>query len=321
MRPHTATWPDMIGRSRGTIAVLAALAAPSMAHPLLAAPGGADSTFHFRYAPRDGFHEISTLAVTSEKDLGALGRVSDRRVYRTAWDYRREANGFTVTARTISAEATRNGKPYPDAMLDVMRRIPLVYHVGPDGGLRSIDGLAGVIDTLKHHHPPEVVKALAPVLSHEAVFAREAAEWNGRYQDYHDAVLAVGDRIETRVPFTLPSGDTLSYRMIISIAGRESCASGTCARIQVVYDSDLAAVDRMLTQMSGDLFHALGDSLGPSSSGTRISGTISRLVDPSTLRICGETSKRVLGMTIRVPGHDPVQGVMTETRVYTFSER
>lgn len=161
------------------------------------------------------------------------------------------------------------------------------------------------------------MNALAPVMSPEAIQAREAAEWNGRYHYYDDAILAVGDRIEDQVPFTLPTGDTLSYRMVTMIAGRDSCAGETCARIQVAYDSDLGAANKLVSEMSSKLFHALdADSIAPSSSGTRVSGTCDRLVHPGTLQIHSETAKRVMWMTIRMAGHDPVDAVMTETRTY-----
>jgi hypothetical protein len=303
-----------------TIGFLLLLLAPLLAPmPAGAAPATSDSLIEFRYAPPHGHREIVTVETTTEKDLGALGRIVDRRTTRTSLEYRRVASGYTVTARTLSADMTRDGKPRADPILDVMRRLELVYNVGLDGGLRRIDGLAGLMDTLARSQPPEVAKALAPLLSPDAVFAREAAEWNGRYQDFADAALHTGDRIEAPVPFSLPNGDTLTYHMVISIAGREPCGAARCARIEIAYDSNLDAVHGMIDQVTGRIIRAAGaDSLGLSSSGGRVTGTVSRLVDPATLLIRSEVTKRVMRMTVRAAGQEPVPVVMTETRTYTY---
>jgi hypothetical protein len=288
--------------------------------PARAADSEAPVAFHFQR--HDGLHEVETLVVTREKDMGSHGRVIDRQETRTALSWRREKGGWAITGRLLSASFTRNGQAIPDPMLEATRHLTLVYHVGLDGGLERIDGLGGVRDTLASHFPPEVVAALAPLLSPEAILAREAAEWNGRYRYFDGATLQVGETIEDESPFVLPNGDTLTFRSVTRVAGREPCAPETCVRIRIDYDSDARALERLTTETASTIVRAFGaDSLAPSASGARVSGSVSRLLHPGTLHVRSEKATRVMRMTVRVPGYDPVAAVVTETRERSYAPK
>jgi hypothetical protein len=305
------------GKIRGVKRRLALLA---LGWAIAAAPAlAAGETVHFHFARPDGDREVETLVMTREKDLGALGKVVDRQETRTSLSYRREKGGYAITARVLSTKTTRDGQAMSDPMSEALRHLTLVYHVGPEARLTRIDGLGGVLDTLKAHFPPELVKSLEPMVTPRVLFAREAAEWTGRYQFFVERTFEIGQRIVDESPFVLPNGDTLSYRTVTTIAGREPCGGDSCVRVETEYDSKAGALDRFTTEAAGQMTRATQDSTAVSTSGSRVSGTLSRLVAPRTLRIHSEKATRITHMTITVAGHDPVAMVMTETRERSYA--
>jgi hypothetical protein len=282
--------------------------APLLACAVLAlAAGGDPERVSFRFAPPDGTDCTQMLSVTRTKVFAGLGSQVDRWESVTRLDFERSDDGYTVTATPVSLEMSRDGEPVQDPVRDLLEDIVIRYRIGSDGRIQSVQGFEGLREKLQAAFPPEVAANLAPLLSEEALVAREKAEWDARVGDFAGREFALGDSFESELPFTLPDGESLVYTTRTSIPALEPCAAGSCARVSVRYDSDAAG-------LSGEAAPAPG-------AGSRISGSATRLVDPSTLLIQSETGSRKIEMTVEVPGQGAVPATVTEERSYRFEYR
>jgi hypothetical protein len=262
-------------------------------------PTGAE-TISFRFAPPDGTHFVQSMVTTREKSFEGIGRQVDRLESETEISLRRSGEGYVMTAKPISLKMTTDGRPAPDPVSEMLRGVVLTYRIDRDGQIQGIDGYGGLVERARQSFPPQVAEALAPLLSEQALVARETAEWNGRIGDFAGNDFAIGDSVDAEVPFTLPNGDALVYLMRISFPRLEDCAAGSCVRVEQRYDSD---------------------SLAATASGSRISGSASRLIDPRTMLIYGEVVTRTISMTMDVPGQGPVPTTLKEERSYSFAYR
>jgi hypothetical protein len=284
-------------------------------------PTGAE-TISFRFAPPDGTHFVQSMVTTREKSFEGIGRQVDRLESETEISLRRSGEGYVMTAKPISLKMTTDGRPAPDPVSEMLRGVVLTYRIDRDGQIQGIDGYGGLVERARQSFPPQVAEALAPLLSEQALVARETAEWNGRIGDFAGNDFAIGDSVDAEVPFTLPNGDALVYLMRISFPRLEDCAAGSCVRVEQRYDSEADAVGKAVSETAADLASKTGaDSLAATASGSRISGSASRLIDPRTMLIYGEVVTRTISMTMDVPGQGPVPTTLKEERSYSFAYR
>ena len=285
----------------------AALAPLLVCAGLALAAGGDAERVSFRFAPPDGTDCTQTLSVTRTKVFAGLGRQSDRWESVTRLVFERSGDGYTVTATPLSLEMSRDGQSVQDPVRDLLQDIVIRYRIGSDGRIRSVEGFEGLREKIQAAFPPELAVTLAPLLSEEALVARERAEWDARIGDFAGREFALGESFESELPFTLPNGESLVQTTRTSVPGLEPCAAGSCARVSVRYDSDAAGL--------------AGEAAGAPGAGSRVSGTATRLVDPATLLIQSETGSQTIEMTVEVPGQGPVPATLTEERSYRFEYR
>lgn len=295
-------------RAAGALVVLCAI---------LPRVGHAADPITLRFAPPDSLTFVETLVTAREKTYEGLGKQVDSSVARTSVHVERRGAGYVVTATPLSLTGTRNGRPVADPVNDLLAGIVVTYFVGADGQIDSITGYGDLADRIARMLPPAA--AAAPVLSKRSLTQRDVAEWNGRIGDFAGATVTVGQRVDTTSPYTLPSGEAITYAMHVRFSGWESCASAdSCLRIDTEFDSDAAALGGVV---SGRVSGALGtgrDSLTvrPTS---RLYGWSHRLVDPRTLLIHGEVTSRTIVMTVHVPDHGDVPVTLKEERRYTYA--
>ncbi len=305
----------------GGIALVLLTLAPA-APARAASPATSAARITFRFAPPPGTRFIETLTTNTEKRFAGLGQQADHRVTRAAIAMRREGDGYALAETTLSVVFERDGKRVPDPIGELMVKLPFTYHFTRAGRITRIDGFAAVAARLKAQLPAEVAERLAPHLSEAALVAKETAEWNGRVGDFVGKSVAIGDSVRTQVPYTLPDGQAIQYAMVTRFAALVPGRAGRCVRIETRYDADAQALDRTLSGLSAGVAKASGqDSIGMGVSGSAISGSATRVLDPATMLIERETSVRTIRMTADVPGQGPVQVESREERVYTYEYR
>jgi hypothetical protein len=215
----------------------------------------------------------------------------------------------------------RNGEVIKNPIATLLLSSVVTYSLDPNGNIIEIKGFEEFVDGISKQVPPQVFQQLTPMINIETLKAKEITEWNGRIGDYLGAKVRVGDTITANSPYQLPDGSTINYNISTNITAIEPCARTNCVRIKQTYDSQ---ADN-LAKMSGSIVNKMAKSMATEiqtssseSNSAHISGSVKRLVDPKTMLIHEEESKRIIVMKINAPGIGIVPMKVTETRLYEF---
>lgn len=297
----------------------------SLAIAIVASSGELSSeeneTIKFSFAPGDKTSFIQKLSTSKEKDMGTKGTQLDEFIGTTRITISRTGAGWDVLAEPKGIHVTRNGKVVDNPIVNLLSSAVITYKLDPDGNIVDVEGYEAFIEGISKQLPAQVFKQLAPVINVEAMKAKEIAEWNGRFGNYLGAEVAIGDSFVAKAPFQLPNGSTAEYNVKTIISAIEPCAETNCVRIDQIYDAE---ADDM-AKTSGEVLNNLVKEIvpgGPKSrsenNSARISGNVQRLIDPKTMLIYREEVRRVIDMTIDIPGEGLMPLKMTETRSYEF---
>ena len=107
----------------------------------------------------------------------------------------------------------RNGQEVNNPIIGLLSKVTITYKLDKEGNLLDIVGYEKVMETLNSQFPSEVVEKLSPMLNTEALKQRDISEWYGRIGDYINKKISIGDVWEYEVPFTLPNGIDLNYKI------------------------------------------------------------------------------------------------------------
>lgn len=302
---------------RMPVAALAALLLASFP-----APRAAAETVTFHFAPPDGTNYVQTLITVREKHLEGVTDQTDRSEAKTAVSIKRSGDEYLIAATPLSNTMTRDGKAVQDPISALLHGLSITHVIDANGQVKEIRGYETLAERMSKGLPPEIVKALAPLLNEKTMVARETAEWNGRIGEFAGKTITIGEPTDTEVPFRLPSGESLKYYMRTTVRGLEPCPAGMCARIEMTYNSDASQLGKAVGKTIVNLAAAAGKDL-PDTKVTQsdVSGSASRLIDPKTMLLYGEKLARSVTMQMTVPGKGKVPTRMSETREYSFDYR
>ena len=287
---------------------------------LTTSPGAAE-TISFRFAPPDGTNYVQTLVTVRERDLEGMQKQVDRSEAQTAFSIKHDGAGYRIAATPMSLRLTRNDQVVQDPVSSLLQGMVVTYVIDRDGHLKELRGYETLAEKMQATLPPEIAKALAPLLNEKTLVARETAEYNGRIGDFAGKEFTVGESTDSEVLYGLPNGKSLKYYMRTTVKGLEACPPGRCARIEVSYNSDASALGKSVVDATAGLVKAApgGDAALPTSVSSKVSGSASRLIDPNTMLLYGEKLSRSVSMLLDVPGKGEVPSHLSETREYTFS--
>lgn len=275
----------------------------------------AASTFTFRFAPPDGQHVLVAATTTRERLLDGQLQATEVSESTTDGRFRKVAGGYEYATRLDEATMTRNGQPVSDPLTPQLLGLDVTYLVGGDGQLLGVRGFDVLEKRVLKALPPQMVPALAPLVSAAALTGREQAEWNARYADFADGEFAIGDVIDVKAPYALPDGSSIEYVIRTRFPGYVACPAGRCVKVEQVYESDAQALAAMVMGMT----QAVAPDEAPHVGGVRITGSLVRIIDPATMRIYSERLQRTLHMPLQVPGRGAVASMVRERREYGYT--
>lgn len=275
----------------------------------------------FQFNPPDGTHAITTYTFQRTRTIEGQPPVKDEVESQLESTYKQVNGGFEVAQRTLSSVMRRNGNPSEDPVASLLAQVPFTSLISSEGALMAIEGFGEVEALVKSKLPPQLAAALAPVVSEAALVGREKAEWDARYADFAGAEVMIGDSIDAEAPQPLPTGGTLTYTIRTTFPRWEPCPAGSCVRIEQVYESDAKALAEFAAGVARKVVAAAplpaSAAVSVESSGARISGSLSRLIDPSTMRIYSERVERTLIMPMQIPGKGLTPVTLHEIRSYS----
>lgn len=277
-----------------------------------------DAVVLLEFAPRDGTRFIERIETTRERRVEGLAPRVDTSISENSISIRRTPDGYVVEATPLSLAMTRNGRSVTDPIAELLMDVVVRYRVDSAGRIETVEGYEGLLERAAGIMPPGALAALTPVLSADALAARDTAEWNGRIADFVFAEARVGEAIEGEERSTLPDGTETRYKTVTWFPGFEPCPAGECLRVEQIYDSDeeeLGRRRRLATEGSEE-----ADAAGRSSwaSAPRVSGRATRLIDPTTLLIYSESSSRTITVELNTPGAGRAPTEIREERRYGY---
>lgn len=218
----------------------------------------------------------------------------------------------------LSMELERNGRKVDDPISRFLINEVITVLVADDGELLSVSGFDKIAAAIRRAFPPKVVAAIEPVAGERAMVAKMAAEWSGRITDFVGRELRVGEAYHWPAAFTLQNGEVVEYQVRTAIAELVPCATNPCARLVQTYDSDAAAAGELAGEVAEGAAASIGaDVTAAELRGTRVSGSISRLIDPETMLIYDEILDRTLEATMVQEGEQAPM-VQEEKKLYSF---
>jgi hypothetical protein len=302
-----------------TLLLLSALLLPGavLAQGSAASP---PAEFVFRFNPPDGTRVITTYTLQRTRTIDGQPPVRDEVEAKSEGIFKRAGTGFEFAQRTLSSAMRRNGSLVDDPVISLLAQVPFTSIISAEGELTDARGFEKVEALVTSRLTAQVAAALAPVLSQAALAGRAKAEWNARYADFAGAKLKIGDVIDAQEPQPLPTGGTLIYTVRTTFPRWEPCPAGYCVRIEQRYESDAKAIAELATSLSRNLVAAASApasaSVSAESSGARVSGSLSRVIDPNTMLIYSEQVERTLTMHMQIPGKGLKPVTQHEVRAY-----
>lgn len=279
-------------------------------------------TFVFRFQPPQGTIVRQTYKLERTRTIEGQPPSKDEAETLTEGTFRRVGDGFEYSPKTISSSLRRNGVVVNDPISGIMSKVQLTYVISKGAELTDLQGFGAVEQLIKSTMPTELAAALAPMLNEASLVARQKAEWHARYAEFADGTFKVGDVIDVQAPQRLPNGESISYTIRTSFPGWEPCPAGTCIRVRQLYESDAAELAKLVEGMVNNVANAASASPAApkmEKGATRITGSLSRLIDPRTMLIYSEHVRRTISMTISVPGQGVFPTVQEELRTHTYA--
>jgi hypothetical protein len=325
--------------------------APALAVAALAAAAQAQpdpARFVFRFAPPDATAVVQTSRFVRERNMVGQAPVRDETVATLRGVFRKVGAGYEYSPRIVSNQMRRNGQPLTDPMAGLLMKIEPTYVIGAGGQAQEIRGYAHAEKMFQEALPPPLFAAVSPMFTEAAIVEREKAEWNSRYADFAGAEFAIGDAIDAKAPYRLPNGEPIEYTIRTSFPRWEDCPAGRCVRVEQIYESDARALAQMAQGLTEGVLAAAGvggaasapaavaapaatavaaapaapaapAGAAPGVPTARITGRMSRLIDPKTMLIYSESVRRTITMQVSVRAGVPMASILREERDYAYA--
>ena len=278
--------------------------------------------FVFRFQPADGTNVRQTYKLERTRTIEGQPPTRDEVEAVTEGRFRRVDDGFEYSPKTIFSTMRRNGVAINDPISGLLSKVQITYFISKGAEATDIRGFGEVEQLVKSTMPAQLAAALAPLLNEASLVAQQKAEWNARYSDFAGGTFKIGDVIDAQAPQRLPNGETINYTIRTSFPSWEPCPAGTCIRLRQIYESDAAELAKLVEGVAGSVASAASASkIAPKveRGATRITGSLSRLIDPKTMLIYSEQVRRTISMRIQVPGQGILPTVQEESRTYTYT--
>lgn len=278
--------------------------------------------FVFRFQPPDGTNVRQTYKLVRARTIEGQPTTKDEAETVIEGRFRRAGDGFEYLPKTISSTMRRNGAVINDPISGLLSNLQVTYVISKGAEATDIRGFGEVEQMVKSTMPAQMAAALAPILNEASLVAQQKAEWNSRYFDFADGTFKVGDVIDVQAPQRLPNGETINYTIRTSFPSWEPCPAGSCIRLMQIYESDAAELAKLIEGIVGSVANAASaPQIAPKveKGATRITGSLSRLIDPKTMLIYSEQVKRTISMRVQVPGQGILPTVQEESRTYTYT--
>jgi hypothetical protein len=263
---------------------------------------------------RDVLQHLTTRTITRVVGEPARREVLQKSVTRIR--HERAGKGWRMLATAVSSRTSRDGLEVSDPMSQALIGRTIVYVLGPQAEVQSIEGFAEAIRAALDSLPPESRDAVAATLDIEALRRREARDFEARITEWAGVEAEPGTEVPYQDVAPLPSGALVMHART-RVGPVETADGRPRVTIRTAFDTDSLALLPLFRQViAGGNPEAQLDSLPAES--PRVIGFSVRVVDPTTLQILSEQSTRVMHMRIQAPGRGDAMVARSERREWRF---
>ena len=224
----------------------------------------------------------------------------------------RTSAGYRFIASPARFSATRNGQPLEDALQQIAMSMITTYEVDQNGRLVDMSS-TDVTQKLQDLVPEPLRPMAAHMFSKEALFAKNKAEWDGRYADLAGRELQWGSSFDWTSEFISPNGVSATCWGTTALIEELECAGRKCCRLRYAYGSNPEGV-RAITER---LINAM--DIRATLSPWELAGEGERVVEADTMLIHSERLWRTADMALMMPGIGRGISRFEESRTWAYT--
>jgi hypothetical protein len=276
---------------------------------ILFAGCSSDKEYRFTFSRQDGETYVQKLSTARERHTGAETIEMEDTLSETRVTCRKTKEGWNLESQPLNTMMMKNGEEIKSPLFALLLKFIITYQFDSSGVLKDVKGYDKVLEAVNSKYSPEIAENLSKLLNIETLKQREISEWKGRIGYFLGKEFSIGDTWEYDTDYTLPNGVKISYKVKTRFKEKVQRNNVTCVLIEQTYDSaGEGSTDRGGKGSDQDHGSAF------------IKGTVTRIIDPVTMRIYSEETKRTIHMETEMPitGKIPVEIVETRTYEYEY---
>jgi hypothetical protein len=266
-----------------------------------------DKEFKFTFDRQDGETYVQKLSISRERLTGADSMEMEDTLIETRVTCRKIIVGWDIESQTLNTIMMKNGEEIQSPLFALISKLTITYRIDSNGNMKDLIGYDRVLEAVKSQYPPEVAENVSAGINIDAIRQREFTEWKNRVGDFLGKKFSIGDTWEHDTSYTLSNGVKIKYKIKTLFKEMVQQNNVSCVLIEQTYDSALqGSVEENGKRPEQDQESA------------SINGKVTRIIDPSTMRIYKEEMKRVIHMDMEMPVAGKIPVEIVETRTYEY---
>ena len=280
----------------------------------------ADGPITFKFAPVVG--TIYDQQETRKGTLTVMGK-EIALFQKTVISFKlgKDGGNYLFAGTPTGAQATRNGQPYMDDFLALLKGLTITDVVNPRGDVIDITGDDTLRANAKEKLSPEMNAAIEKVINHEALLKQDKAIFASKVTRLIGRPVKIGDTwIDTfNDPVSALNEEMPVYRYT-RIDGWAKAGERKVLRVKIICNSTAEGLAMAIEKTAKDVTGAVEKPLDEGTDG-KLSSSGETLIDPATMCIYSETGSLDVLMVKKVAATRTVAITFTEKNETTYTYR
>lgn len=266
----------------------------------------------FRFAPDEGV-EQHRIRVTRVTQLEGEDDQVDQLEKIVRVEKRKTTDGFTLTERLVSAQASHDGEATANPILAALREVDIVKEVSQSGAIHNVRGHERILEALAAKFPEEVAE-LSAAIDPDGMAGQQKSEWEAAVTRFAGKQARIGDIWKGSEALALDGQAEAKALASIRFERFVTCGERQCVQLELTFGSEVEAAGGEVANVFEDSAHNKGQWAGQTGSTvTAVSGNGERVIDPATMDLVSEKIERTIRMLVDVPGEGKLPMVIRET--------
>ena len=213
---------------------------------------------------------------------------------------------YTFYNKTQLFNIIQDGKPVKNPLLDIVAKVISETKTDHEGNIIDISGLDAFDTRVKDSYPPQISEGLLRGMNSGLMETTLRKEWGEKIGHFSGKEFSIGDTWTSIQKVTLPSNDPAIYYSEILFSDWVVTQNVKCVRIMMYQHSDADYLGALVSDPKRNDPEAVAET------DILVSGSIERWVDPTTMLIYFEKSKRKIIFPMTLPENVLVQATLID---------